>query len=70
MGLVVGLAMIAARHPLVSLFAVGDNLSATTISTTDLLLAGILLPQHLFCRWLKPVTEEGRAGLKAYREEA
>ena len=33
MGLVVGLSMIAARHPLVSLFAMGDNLSPTTIST-------------------------------------
>ena len=33
MGLVVGLTMIAARHPLVSLFAMGDNLSPTTIST-------------------------------------
>lgn len=33
MGLVVGLSMIAARHPLVSLFGMGDNLSPTTIST-------------------------------------
>ena len=33
MGLAVGLVMVAAREPLVSLFATGDNLSATTIST-------------------------------------
>ena len=142
MGLVVGLTMIAARHPLVSLFAMGDNLSATTISTAyavtifcsleycfrnisyvqvvgvfrsggdtltgmifdlaslwivaiplALLSARVLhlsflgvvilaylgedIPKSILClihfksmRWLKPVTEEGRAGLKAYREEA
>ena len=141
MGLVVGLTMIAARHPLVSLFAMGDNLSATTISTAyavtifcsleycfrnisyvqvvgvfrsggdtltgmicdlaslwvvaiplALLGARVLhlsflgvvilaylgedIPKSILCmlhfksmRWLKPVTEEGRAGLKAYREE-
>ena len=141
MGLIVGLAMIAARHPLVSLFAAGDNLSATTISTAyavtifcsleycfrnisyvqvvgvfrsggdtltgmifdlaslwvvaiplTLLGARVLhlsflgvvilaylgedIPKSILClihfksmRWLKPVTEEGRAGLKAYREE-
>ena len=141
MGLAVGLTMIAARHPLVSLFAMGDNLSATTISTAyavtifcsleycfrnisyvqvvgvfrsggdtltgmfcDLaslwfvsiplaLLASRVLqlpflgvvifaylgediPKSTLCllhfrsmRWLKPVTEEGRAGLKAYRGE-
>ena len=33
LGLVIGLLMIAARHPLVALFATGDNLSATTIAT-------------------------------------
>ena len=34
------------------------------------------IPKSILCllhfrsmRWLKPVTEEGRAGLKAYREE-
>ena len=141
MGLVVGLTMIAARHPLVSLFAMGDNLSATTISTAYAVtifcsleycfrnisyvqvvgvfrsggdtLTGMIfdlaslwvvaiplallgtrvlhvsflgvvilaylgedIPKSILCllhfrsmRWLKPVTEEGRAGLKAYREE-
>ena len=141
MGLAVGLTMIAARHPLVSLFAMGDNLSATTISTAYAVtifcsleycfrnisyvqvvgvfrsggdtLIGMLcdlvslwlvsiplallaarglhlsflgvvmtaylgedIPKSILCllhfrsmRWLKPVTEEGRAGLKAYREE-
>ena len=33
MGLIVGLTMVAARKPLVALFATGDNLSATTIAT-------------------------------------
>ncbi len=33
MGLAVGLVMILARQPLVALFAAGDNLSATTITT-------------------------------------
>ena len=141
MGLVVGLTMIAARHLLVSLFAMGDNLSATTISTAYAVtifcsleycfrnisyvqvvgvfrsggdtLTGMIfdlaslwvvaiplallgtrvlhvsflgvvilaylgedIPKSILCllhfrsmRWLKPVTEEGRAGLKAYREE-
>ena len=141
LGLIVGLAMIAARHPLVSLFAAGDNLSATTISTAYAVtifcsleycfrnisyvqvvgvfrsggdtLTGMIfdlaslwvvaiplallgtrvlhvsflgvvilaylgedIPKSILCllhfrsmRWLKPVTEEGRAGLKAYREE-
>ena len=42
MGLIVGLAMIAARHPLVH-----DDLDR--LRRDDLLLAGILLPQHLLC---------------------
>ena len=139
MGLIVGLAMIAARHPLVSLFAAGDNLSATTISTAyavtifcsleycfrnisyvqvvgvfrsggdtltgmlfdlgslwfvsiplALLAARVLqlpfigvvifaylgedIPKSILCllhfksmRWIRPVTEEGRAGLRDYQ---
>ena len=139
MGLIVGLAMIAARHPLVSLFAAGDNLSATTISTAyavtifcsleycfrnisyvqvvgvfrsggdtltgmlfdlgslwcvsiplTLLAARVLqlpfigvvifaylgedIPKSILClfhfkrmRWIRPVTEEGRAGLRDYQ---
>lgn len=141
MGLAVGLLMIAARHPLVSLFATGDNLSALTISTAYAVtifcsleycfrnvsyiqvvgvfrsggdtLTGMLfdlgslwvlsiplayvaaqvlhlpflavvmcaylgedIPKSILCmlhfksmRWLKPVTEEGRAGLQAYRKK-
>ena len=141
MGLVVGLTMIAARHPLVSLFAMGDNLSATTISTAyavtifcsleycfrnisyvqvvgvfrsggdtltgmlfdlgslwcvsiplTLLAARVLqlpfigvvifaylgedIPKSILCllhfksmRWIRPVTEEGRAGLRDYQGE-
>ncbi len=141
MGLVVGGAMIAARQPLVALFAAGDNLSATTISTAyavtifcsaeyffrnisyiqvvgifrsggdtltgmfydlgsiwlvsipmALLAARVLhlpflgvvmaaylgedLPKCALClryfasmRWLKPVTEEGRAGLALFHSE-
>ena len=141
MGLIVGLAMIAARHPLVSLFAAGDNLSATTISTAyavtifcsleycfrnisyvqvvgvfrsggdtltgmlfdlgslwcvsiplTLLAARVLqlpfigvvifaylgedIPKSILCllhfksmRWIRPVTEEGRAGLRDYQGE-
>ena len=33
MGLLIGVTMVLLRHPLVALFATGDNLSATTIST-------------------------------------
>ena len=33
MGLLIGVMMVLLRHPLVALFATGDNLSATTIST-------------------------------------
>lgn len=141
MGLLVGLLMVAARHPLVSLFATGDNLSATTISTAYAVtifcsleycfrnvsyvqvvgvfrsggdtLTGMLfdlgslwvisiplallashvlhlsflgvvmfaylgedIPKCIMClryfhsmRWLRPVTEEGRAGLTAYRKK-
>ena len=141
MGLIVGLTMVAARKPLVSLFATGDNLSATTIATAyavtifcsleyffrnisyvqvvgvfrsggdtltgmfldlgslwlvsiplTLIAARVLhlpflsvvmaaylgedIPKSIFCmrhflsmRWLKPVTEEGREGLRLYREE-
>ncbi len=141
MGLAVGLLMIAARHPLVSLFATGDNLSALTISTAYAVtifcslencfrnisyiqvvgvfrsggdtLTGMLfdlgslwivaiplayvaaqvlhlpflgvvmcaylgedIPKSILCmlhfksmRWLKPVTEEGRAGLQDYRKQ-
>ena len=142
MGLLVGLTMIAARQPLVALFATGDNLSATTIATAyavtifcsleycfrnisyvqvvgvfrsggdtltgmicdlaslwlvaiplALVAARVLhlpflgvviaaylgedIPKSILClihfrsmRWLKPVTEEGRAGLRDYRGEA
>lgn len=53
MGLVVGLTMIAARHPLVSLFAMGDQSFGhdylNGLRRDDLLLAGILLPQYLLC---------------------
>lgn len=141
MGLIVGLTMVAARQPLVALFATGDNLSATTISTAyavtifcsleyffrnisyvqvvgvfrsggdtltgmfldlgslwlvsiplTLLAARVFhlpflgvvitaylgedIPKSLLClwhfvsmRWLKPVTEEGREGLRLYRGE-
>ena len=141
MGLLVGLTMIAARQPLVALFATGDNLSATTIATAyavtifcsleycfrnisyvqvvgvfrsggdtltgmicdlaslwvvaiplALVAARVLhlpflgvviaaylgedIPKSILClihfksmRWLKPVTEEGRAGLRDYRGE-
>ena len=141
LGLIVGLTMVAARQPLVALFATGDNLSATTISTAyavtifcsleyffrnisyvqvvgvfrsggdtltgmfldlgslwlvsiplTLLAARVFhlpflgvvitaylgedIPKSLLClwhfvsmRWLKPVTEEGREGLRLYREE-
>ena len=139
MGLLIGVTMVLLRHPLVSLFATGDNLSATTISTAYAVtifcsleywfrnisyvqvvgvfrsggdtLTGMLcdlcslwfvsiplallasrvlhlsfigvvvcaylgedIPKSILCmlhfrslRWLKPVTEEGRAGLKDYR---
>lgn len=141
MGLIVGLTMVAARKPLVALFATGDNLSATTIATAyavtifcsleyffrnisyvqvvgvfrsggdtltgmfldlgslwlvsiplTLLAARVFhlpflgvvitaylgedIPKSLLClwhfvsmRWLKPVTEEGREGLRLYRGE-
>ena len=141
MGLIVGLVMIAARHPLVSLFAAGDNLSSTTIATAYAVtifcsleycfrnisyvqvvgvfrsggdtLTGMLfdlgslwlvsiplallasrvlqlpfigvvifaylgedIPKSLLClryfrsmRWIRPVTEEGRAGLRDYQGE-
>lgn len=141
MGLLVGLVMVAARQPLVALFATGDNLSATTIATAyavtifcsleycfrnisyvqvvgvfrsggdtltgmicdlaslwlvaiplalvasrvlhlpflGVVIAAYLgedIPKSLLClvhfksmRWLKPVTEEGRAGLRDYRGE-
>ena len=139
MGLLIGVTMVLLRHPLVALFATGDNLSATTISTAYAVtifcsleywfrnisyvqvvgafrsggdtLTGMLfdlcslwfvsiplallasrvlhfsfigvvmcaylgedIPKSILCifhfksmRWLKPVTEEGRAGLKDYR---
>ncbi len=142
MGLLVGLTMVAARQPLVSLFATGDNLSPTTIATAYAVtifcsleycfrnisyvqvvgvfrsggdtLTGMIcdlaslwvvaiplalvasrvlhlpflgvvitaylgedIPKSILCmvhfrsmRWLKPVTEEGRAGLRDYRGEA
>ena len=140
-GLVIGGLMILFRHPLVSVFSAGDNLSALTIRTAlavtvfcgvevtlrnvtyvqvvgvfrsggdtfwgmvydlgslwlvaipaALLAAGVFhlpflgvvmcaylgedIPKTVLClrhfrtmRWLKPVTEEGRAGLEAYRRE-
>ena len=70
---------------LASLWVVAIPLALLSARVLHLSFLGVVIlaylgediPKSILClihfksmRWLKPVTEEGRAGLKAYREEA